>query len=319
MGKVVGERGQKRRRIRQEQDENVIWNEMREEQQQEQQQQQQPDSEQWMPFLSPCQDESWSHIISGDYSSNDAFPDFASELSGLDFTDETGPTHPLDVSSTAAKLPDVNLLTPAPSECSLGLGLELYRPSQPPSWASSSTSPAESSSLSSAVGEALDMASWVKHISDLNEKLSQSPLPLDEVLSANAHLLQSIPSALQWLPSDGSHLSTVLIILICLTQILTLFEQCIHSSSAKAPSQDKAGLTLQLGAFKVDMESQHGLQMHIVCKELMRVLEVGKSVRAALQRPQGGLGSQSRTYVALIEDVQRRVRVLVYFVKHSWG
>ncbi|KAF2787814.1 hypothetical protein K505DRAFT_342619 [Melanomma pulvis-pyrius CBS 109.77] len=217
--------------------------------------------------------------------------------------------------SSTGEFSEIDFLTPPNSQPDVSSHIR----SQSPSSASSSASPMSAESppiISSTVGSR-STTDLTAHIHELSQKLSQSPLALDEVLVLNASYLQGIDSDIGKLPTDPSRMSTILMIIICLTQVLGLFEDFISPSTGKTLFDITNGPTLLLGSFQVDLESQCQIRIQIVLKEPMRVFDVARGLMRTLQQSPIAVGSQNQTYLTLVADIQNRVRSLEVIVRHS--
>ncbi|PVI00655.1 hypothetical protein DM02DRAFT_671864 [Periconia macrospinosa] len=177
----------------------------------------------------------------------------------------------------------------------------------------SKESPVSSSSTSN-YGSTTELTT---RIHELSQKLSQSPLALDEILSANAFYLQIIESNIINIPTDPSRMSIILMMIICLTQVLTLFEECIKPGAEKTIFDMENGPILLLGSFQVDLESQRQIRIKIVQKELKRIFSVAGGLTRVLQQHPIAVGLQDHTYRTLLADIQKRVQFLVQIVKNG--
>ncbi|TEY23433.1 hypothetical protein BOTCAL_1482g00010 [Botryotinia calthae] len=159
---------------------------------------------------------------------------------------------------------------------------------------------------------------WTTQLEELSRTLQKSPIPLDGMLHHSSQLLPCIKEAVHSLHSaDVSSSSTSLIlILICLTQAITLFEQCVPSVLGGRLTAGSSDLSLRLGDFQVDRKAQQALQMHIVSKELSSILQVSNLIRQALLRQEWRSVSK-RTHELLLEDLQVRTVTLVYQMKQK--
>ena len=270
-------------------------------------------SGQWTPpELSPHCDENWSHFPK-DCDIQVIFPEFTSEtLSHLSFTDESN-THSnpgIESTSINPELPELNCLTP---ETSSPLDLDIYIPSHhvPETNSSSMTPPVDPVSITpDSTPEVQDVTSiWTHQLSSLSQKLVQSPcLLIDEVLTTNSALVQSITLCLHQLPADpGTRISIFHLIPICMAQVLSLFEQCfVQSGQQDAPR-------LQLGSYQIDLESQRILQGPIIRKELMQLVDAVHNVKGLLPqqgKSDSGALNHTETCDLLLNDVLRRVKGL---------
>ncbi|CAI6288261.1 unnamed protein product [Periconia digitata] len=220
----------------------------------------------------------------------DGFPN-TEELSEMDFL------------ATPESQPGVPLQTPIHSQV----------PSQPRT-GSVSTTASTFSSISTDQGSTAELT---LRINELSQKLLQSPLALDEVLSTNTFYLQIIESSLMDLSTDPSRMSTILMMIICLTQVLALFEECVGRGTETALFDMTNGPILLLGSFQVDVESQRQIRIKIVLKELTRILAVAGGLGRALQQQPVAVGSQNQTYRTLLTDVRKRVQFLAQIVKNA--
>lgn len=161
---------------------------------------------------------------------------------------------------------------------------------------------------------------WTTQLEELSRTLQKSPIPLDGMLHHSSQLLPCIREALHSLHSaDAASCATSLIlILVCLTQAITLFEQCVPSVLGGRFTAGSSDLSLRLGAFQVDRKAQQALQMHIVSKELSSILQVANMIKQTLLR-QEGRNVCKRTHDLLLEDLQVRTVTLVYQMKQKKG
>ena len=174
------------------------------------------------------------------------------------------------------------------------------------------------SKLPDAMHSVSDVNSWTTLLEKLSPTPYRPPIALDELLHNSSTLLPRVTQALRSLPSDSSCMAPLILILLCLTQTISLFEQCIPSVIHGLAACGSRDLSLHLGAFQVDREAQQALQKHIVGKELSRILHVSKLVKQALQQP-GLVSVPKRTHSLLIDDLQVRIKSLVYLVKERWN
>ncbi|KAH8193950.1 hypothetical protein TruAng_011887 [Truncatella angustata] len=165
-----------------------------------------------------------------------------------------------------------------------------------------------------------DLSFWTAQLEEISHRTHNSPIPLDEMLHHSSRLLPRVNEALRaFPPADSSPFPThIMLILICLTQTIALFEQCIPSvicgSNKTGPSGD---LPLHLGAFQVDREVQQALQMHVVGKELATILKMTNIIKQMLLRPEWN-GICKHTHRLLLEDLQARTKTLVHQMKQKW-
>lgn len=239
---------------------------------------------------------------------------FNSDLEDLDLLGDTDLMGTTDMFSGTRELSEIDFPTPPDSLPDIALQI----PSQSRSSANSSASSMlmESPLISSNTANARNTTDLTTDIHELSKKLCQSPLVLDEVLSVNAFYLQSIDSDIAKLPIDPSRISTILMIIICLTQVLALFEECISPSNAKTLFDMTNGPVLLLGNFQLDLESQRQMRIQIVQKELTRVFEAAGALTRVLQQRPIAAGSQNQTYLTLLVDIRKRVKFLVQIVRH---
>ncbi|KAI1478697.1 hypothetical protein F4774DRAFT_384749 [Daldinia eschscholtzii] len=165
-----------------------------------------------------------------------------------------------------------------------------------------------------------DVNYWTMQLEELSRRPHKSPMPLDEVLHQSSQFLPRVTEALRTLPSaDPSSSTHMILILVCLTQIITFFEQCMPSVVCGLATGGSSGdLSLHLGAYQVDREVQQALQMHIVGKELSTVLQVSKLIKQTLLQPDWNSISK-RTHDLLLEDLQVRTKTLMYQIKQKWS
>lgn len=247
-------------------------------------------------------------------SSRPAYSSLIADLDDMDFEGIHGPLldgdSPLDV--------DFPQLVRSPS-------------SQPPaqhqrrSQASTDTRPSTPSRADSTGGKRVDetnsmpdVNSWTHLLGKLSRSGQSTPVALDELLHHSSALVPRATQALQSIPSDPSCMTSLLMILLCVTQTIALFEQCIPSVIRGLASSGSKDISLRLGAYQVDREAQQALQRHIVTKELSRIHHVAKLAKQALQQP-GLAGVSKRTHSLLLDDLQARVKSLAYLVKEKWG
>ncbi|KAJ4288098.1 hypothetical protein N0V90_012115 [Kalmusia sp. IMI 367209] len=165
---------------------------------------------------------------------------------------------------------------------------------------------------------ASNIASWTTALEKLSRASTTSTIALDELLHNSSLLLPQVTEALRMLPSDPSSMTSLLLILLCLTQTMALFEQCIPSVIRGLVACGPQDISLRLGAFQVDREAQQALQKHVINKELSRILQASKQVKQALQQPI--LASMpKRTHTLLIDDLHLRIKALVQVVKEKWS
>ncbi|KAI0401749.1 hypothetical protein F4802DRAFT_404096 [Xylaria palmicola] len=161
---------------------------------------------------------------------------------------------------------------------------------------------------------------WSTQLEALSHAVQRSPIPLDGMLHQSSQLLPRIRDTLQSLQAaDALAFPAMLIlILICLTQMIALYEQCVPAVLAGSPPAGSGlgDLSLRLGDFQVDRKAQQALQIHIVNKELLEILQVLKIIRQTLLRPEWHSPSK-RTHEFLLDDVRVRTVTLVYQMKHK--
>jgi hypothetical protein len=161
---------------------------------------------------------------------------------------------------------------------------------------------------------------WTTQLEELSDTLQELPIPLDGMLRHSSQLLPRTKDALHSLHSaDVSSCPTSLIlILACLSQIVTLFEQCIPSVLAGPSVAGLSDLSLRLGDYQVDRQAQQALQTHIVGKELSSMLHVTKLIRHTLLSTEWRNISK-RTHDLLLEDLQVRTLRLIFQMKQNRG
>ncbi|KAI1758257.1 hypothetical protein F4782DRAFT_477156 [Xylaria castorea] len=159
---------------------------------------------------------------------------------------------------------------------------------------------------------------WTTQLEKLSRTLQKPPIPLDGMLHHSSQLLPRIREALQspYSSDTSSSAARLILILVCLTQIVTLFEQCVPSVLAGRSIAGSSDLSLRLGEFQVDRKAQQALQMHIVGKELSSMMQLSKMIRQTLLRP-GWCNISKRTHDLLLEDLQIRTVTLVYQMKQK--
>ncbi|KAI1410586.1 hypothetical protein F5Y13DRAFT_202061 [Hypoxylon sp. FL1857] len=165
-----------------------------------------------------------------------------------------------------------------------------------------------------------DVRHWTTQLEELYRTLQKSPVPLDGMLHHSSQLLPRIREALRSLHSAdvSSSATSLILILACLSQAVTLFEQCVPSVLSARSATGSGDLSLRLGEFQVDRKAQQALQMHIVSKEVLSMLYVSKLIRQILLRPEWSNISK-RTHDLLLEDLQGRTVTLVYQMKQRRG
>lgn len=166
-----------------------------------------------------------------------------------------------------------------------------------------------------------DVNFWTTQLEELSQKPHKSPIPLDETLHHSSQLLPRVSEALRALSSTDSVSSTatqLILILVCLTQAISLFEQCIPSiiGGDSGANGSSSTLSLHLGAYQVDREVQQALQMHVVGRELSSILQVSKVIKQMLLQSDWS-GVSRRTHGLLLEDLQVRTKTLVYQMKQK--
>jgi hypothetical protein len=306
MGKIVGDKRHKRKNNLLQLDDYTAWTEGSEELEQHM-----PDQETLTPFLTP----NFEFWPLPDTNQDRGLANFTSDLNDLDFVDDIGSMHNTDAFSNTGEFSKIGLLIPLNSQPDFSSQISSQSQLSASSRASSMST--ESLSISSSTTNSRSTTDMATQIHELSQKLSRSPLALDEVLNVNASYLQSIHSDVSKLPTDPSRMSTILMIIICLTQVLALFEACISPSTVKALFDIANGPTLLLGSFQVDLESQRQMRIQIVQKELMKVFDVARGLMRALQQHPIAVGPQNQTYFTLMVDVQKRVRLLAHIVRNS--
>ncbi|KAI0817159.1 hypothetical protein GGR55DRAFT_619256 [Xylaria sp. FL0064] len=158
---------------------------------------------------------------------------------------------------------------------------------------------------------------WTAQFETLSQTLQTPPILLDRMLHHSSQLLPRVREALPSLHSAkaSSFTTTLILILVCLAQSITLFEQCVPSMLAECSMTNGSNsLSLRLGAFQVDRRAQQALQMHIVSQELSSMLQVLKIIRQMLVRSEWNSTSK-RTHSLLLEDMRARTVRLVYQMK----
>ena len=157
---------------------------------------------------------------------------------------------------------------------------------------------------------------WTAQLEELCQTLQKSPVPLDGMLRISSQLLPHTSEVLRSLHSAHvpSFATSLLLILVCLAQAVTLFEQCVPSVLSDRPTAGSSDLSLRLGEFQVDRKAQQMLQIHIVSKELSSMLQVFKLIRQTLSRPEW-CNASKRTHNMLLEDLQVRIETLLYQIK----
>lgn len=226
-------------------------------------------------------------------------------LDVLDCTGDAGFSSTIDAAPGHLELPEIYFTTPNSSESG--------PTASDISCATSKNSPSASSNMS----DTDNIIELTAHIRDLSQNLAHSPLALDRVLSVSSPHLDSINFIIRGLPSGLSHTSTVLMAIICLTQILGLFEDCLDPSQRKTFFGVTSGPKLLFGSFQVDLESHREMLKQILRKELIKMFDVSKSIIQILQQTPMSAVSQNQTYLTLMADFQRRVQFLSHIVSHS--
>jgi hypothetical protein len=189
------------------------------------------------------------------------------------------------------------------------------------------------------VGEGLNASStsssnvsicyWAAQLEALSFTPRKSPIPLDSMLQ---HSSQVLPRVLETLcsldtpesqtdcPSSSS--PSLILILICLTQVIALFEECLPSVMEDTAGSNSGNisvgcsdqLSLYLGQFQIDAETQGALQVHIVGKELRTILQTCKLVRQILAHP-AWRSALRQTHDLLLENLRLRTLALIYQMK----
>lgn len=167
-----------------------------------------------------------------------------------------------------------------------------------------------------------DIKFWTAQLEELSRKSYKCPIPLDEMLHHSSQLLPRVTEALRLLPSANpasSSATHLILILICLTHAITLFEQCVpFIICGLAINGSSSSLSLHLGAFQIDRDIQQALQMHVVGKELSTILRLSKLIKQMLLQPDWNDGLK-RTHNLLLEDLQVRTKTLAYQIKQKWS
>lgn len=177
---------------------------------------------------------------------------------------------------------------------------------------SSDTSPSTSSSsrFPDTAPPPSPIQTWTILLEQLSRAPNPSPIPLDTLLHTTSTLLPRATHALRSLPTDMSCLTPLILIILCLTQAIALFEQCLPAVvRGLAAASGPRDMALRLGAFQVDREVQAALQRHIVGRELARILHVVQRARRVLRNPGLG-GAEKRVHGVVVEDLVRRIKVL---------
>lgn len=159
----------------------------------------------------------------------------------------------------------------------------------------------------------LDIVSWATMLEELSLSRKTS-VALDDLLSKCSTLLPQVSHALRSLPPDPSCMTPVVLILLCLTQAVALFEDCIPSVIRGISVDGSDAIAVHIGGYEVDRDAQQVLQRHIINKEVCKILHASKLVKQALHQPWLASVSQ-RAHGLLVEDLQVRVRNLLQMVK----
>jgi hypothetical protein len=265
-------------------------------------------SETFSPSIA-CDLNFWPHL---DAEQEFGVTNATDDTESLNFMDEIGLTSSTNSSSTVQEFSEIDFLPSPKSQMDL--------PS-PDGGMTKLSAPYSSGSVSTTLPSKPIDSHGTKHLTiyihDLSQKLSESPLALDEVLGASTFYLQSIDATISKLPDDPSRMSILLMIIICLTQILALFEECICPSTTTLQFDATTGPTLRLGNYQVDPDSQRRFRVHIVREHLVRLFNVAKNVLCALQQQSAVAGSQTQTYLTLVAGLQGRIKLLSHTVNNS--
>lgn len=157
-----------------------------------------------------------------------------------------------------------------------------------------------------------EVSSWIKRIENLsNQYISHGP-PLDELLRLSQALLPGVQYALDYQKPFADTSSTLLLVSVCLSQLLVLFERSALAPSNDLQSNSSPGVLLHLGGFQVDTEAQRVLQAHVVSKQMANILAVTASVTEIMANEGSGspLGPKT-TLELLVEDVKGRAGKLM--------
>jgi hypothetical protein len=154
---------------------------------------------------------------------------------------------------------------------------------------------------------------WTAQLEELSQTLQKSPIPPDELLRLSSQLLPPTSEVLRSLHSAPvpAFATNPLLILVCLAQVATLFEQCVPPILSDRPTAGLSDLSLRLGVFRVNRNAQQMLQVHIVSKELSSMLKAFKLIRQTPSRP-GWCKASKCTHDLLFENLQVRIETLVY-------
>lgn len=215
----------------------------------------------------------------------------------------------LDDSPLNSELQFINIQTPQPTgQQHLQSQLSTNPTPSPPSYTIPSTEKAPNISC-----QTTSVMRWTVALENLSRASSSSPIALDELFHHSSVLLPRATEALSSLPSDPSSMTPFILILLCLTQTIVLFEQCIPTAISSLQSCGPQDISLRLGAFQVDREAQQALQRHIIGKELSRILNVCKLMQQALRQP--SIASlPKRTHTVLLDDLHLRIKALASLV-----
>ncbi|GAB1309928.1 Zn(2)-C6 fungal-type domain-containing protein [Madurella fahalii] len=157
---------------------------------------------------------------------------------------------------------------------------------------------------------------WTTQLEELSRTLQKFPVPLDGMLRHSSQLLPRIREALQSPHSaeGSSSITRLMLILVCLTQVVALFEQCVPSVLAGRSGAGSTDLSLRLGEFQVDRKVQQALQLHVMSKEVSSLLQVSRLIRQTLLRSEWR-DVPKRTHDLLLEDLRARAVTLIYQMK----
>jgi hypothetical protein len=154
---------------------------------------------------------------------------------------------------------------------------------------------------------------WSSLLEQLSRTSSPSHVPLDTLLHTTSTLLPQATHTLTSLSADQCCLTPLILIILCLSQVVSLFEQCRVETSG-GPSS----LSLRLGDFQIDREVQAALQRHVVAKELVRMLHVVQTIRQLLKNPTLA-GAEKKAHGVVADDLVRRIRALGALLAEKGG
>ncbi|KAF2756232.1 hypothetical protein EJ05DRAFT_540002 [Pseudovirgaria hyperparasitica] len=165
-----------------------------------------------------------------------------------------------------------------------------------------------------------EVGSWIQRVESLSNKSTTKGPPLDELLRLSQALLPSMSNVLKCHNVFSNPISTLLLVIVCLSQTLTLFERSSHASEQDTQTKERPSVLLHLGGFQVDSEAQKMLQTHVMNKELSKMMEIVGEVNKVVRDL--GLAEDealSNTHELLLDDIRVRIETLVCSLKEAGG